>query len=78
MRGIYSFEINVKNKANTEGKYLPIKGVPFTLEVYPNDPAANFSVATGSGVTQVNIGRVEEIFPNLKDILKNDYNKEYF
>lgn len=73
--GVYSFIIYLKND---DGLYERIKGNPFYLHVYPNEPSYTYTLVSGSGVKSMNIGRVEHLTLEVMDIFNNQYDQLNF
>ena len=59
VRGFYLFNIYLNNTVTNQ--FELIMNCPFNLTLDPNEPSANYSVVSGSGLTRDLIGRVEDI-----------------
>ena len=76
VRGFYLFNIYLNNTVTNQ--FELIMNCPFNLTLDPNQPSANYSVVSGSGLTRDLIGRVEDIYLEVIDIYGNPYNQSMF
>lgn len=76
VRGFYLFNIYLNNTVTNQ--FELIMNCPFNLTLDPNEPSANYSVVSGSGLMRDLIGRVEDIYLEVKDIYGNPYNQSVF